>query len=54
MTFHLNVDWYQPFEHTQHSEGAIYLTVLNLPRQERFLKEKIGDDFVNIVVSLDI
>ena len=39
--FQLNVDWYQPFEHTQHSEGAIYLTVLNLPRQERFLKENV-------------
>lgn len=33
--FQLNVDWFQPFEHTQHSEGAIYLTVMNLPRQER-------------------
>ena len=39
--FHLNVDWFQPFQHTQHSEGAIYLSVLNLPRQERFLKENI-------------
>ena len=27
----LNVDWFQPFEHTQHSEGAIYMSVLNLP-----------------------
>lgn len=35
---HLNVDWFQPFRHTQHSEGAIYLSVLNLPRQERFFK----------------
>ena len=40
-TFHLNVDWFQPFLHTQHSEGAIYLSVLNLPRQKRFLKENI-------------
>ena len=38
---HLNVDWFQPFTHTQHSEGAIYLSVLNLPRQERFLKENV-------------
>ena len=27
---HLSVDWFQPFKHTQHSEGAIYLSVLNL------------------------
>ena len=33
---HLNVDWFQPFQHTQHSEGAVYLTVLNLPREERY------------------
>ena len=22
---HLNVDWFQPFDHTQHSEGVMYL-----------------------------
>lgn len=38
---HLNVDWYQPFEHTQHSEGAVYLTVLNLPREIRYLQENV-------------
>lgn len=38
---HLNVDWYQPFEHTQHSEGAIYLTVLNLPREERYHQHNV-------------
>lgn len=38
---HLNVDWYQPFEHTRHSEGAIYLTVLNLPREVRYLQENV-------------
>ena len=38
---HLNVDRFQPFKHTQHSEGAIYLSVLNLPRQDRFLKENV-------------
>ena len=37
----LNVDWFQPFEHTQHSEGAIYMSVLNLPRHKRFLQENI-------------
>ena len=39
--FQLNVDWFQPFKHTQHSEGAIYLSILNLPREERFLKENV-------------
>ena len=39
--FHLNFDSFQPFKHTQHSEGAIYLSILNLPRQERFLKENV-------------
>ena len=39
--FQLNVDWFQPFDHTQHSEGAIYMTVLNLPRQKRFLQENV-------------
>ena len=36
---HLNVDWFQPFKHTQHAEGAIYLTIFNLPREERYLQE---------------
>lgn len=39
--FQLNVDWFNPFEHTKHSEGAIYLSILNLPRRERFLQENI-------------
>lgn len=37
----LNVDWFNPFQHTQHSEGAIYISILNLPRKERFLQENI-------------
>ena len=32
----LNIDWFNPFEHTQYSIGAIYLTVLNFPREERY------------------
>ena len=39
--FQLNIDWFQPFEHTQHSEGVMYLTVMNLPRSERFLQENV-------------
>ena len=32
----LNVDWFQPFTHLTYSVGALYLTVQNLPRTERF------------------
>ena len=34
------IDWFQPFNHTQHSEGVIYLTVMNLPRRERFFLQE--------------
>ena len=27
--------------HTQHSEGVMYVTVLNLPHNERFLQENV-------------
>lgn len=37
----MNVDWFQPYKHTQYSVGAIYLTILNLPRQERYKLENI-------------
>ena len=37
----LNVDWFQPFEHTQYSVGVIYLVVQNLPRALRFKPENI-------------
>lgn len=30
-----NLDWFQPFTYTQHSTGAIYASVCNLPRSER-------------------
>ena len=33
--FTLNVDWFQPFKHTTHSTGVIYLAIQNLPRCER-------------------
>ena len=39
--FQINVDWFNPYKHTQHSEGAIYLSVLNLPCRERYLQENI-------------
>ena len=37
----LNVDWFQPFTHSVYSIGAIYLTVQNLPRHERFKEENV-------------
>ena len=33
--FMINVDWFQPYKHTQYSVGVVYLTVLNLPRHLR-------------------
>lgn len=32
----LNIDWFQPFKYTNYSVGAIYMTILNLPRHLRF------------------
>ena len=37
----LNVDWFRPFKHTDYSLGAIYLSVMNLPRELRFKQENI-------------
>ena len=39
--FQINVDWFNPYKHTQHSEGAIYMTIMNLPRHDRFLQENV-------------
>ena len=39
--FILNVDWFQPYHHTQYSLGIIYIAVLNLPRNTRYLKENV-------------
>lgn len=37
----LNVNWFQPFKHTNYSVGAIYISFLNLPTEERFKRENI-------------
>lgn len=37
----LNTDWFNPFDETQYSVGAISLVVQNLPRSERFKAENI-------------
>ena len=37
----INVDWFQPYKHTTFSVGAIYLSVMNLPRSMRFKRENV-------------
>ena len=37
----MNVDWFEPFERGVYLVGAIYLTVQNLPRKERYKPENI-------------
>lgn len=37
----LNVDWFQPFKHSQYSCGAVYLSILNLPRSVRYSAENV-------------
>ena len=37
----LNVDWFQPYKHTAHSVGVIYLVTSNLPRAIRYRIENI-------------
>ena len=36
-----NLDWFQPFTYTQHSTGALYASICNLPRSERNKPENI-------------
>ena len=37
----INVDWFQPFVHTNYAVGALYLVILNLPREVRYKIENI-------------
>ena len=37
----LNMDFFQPYKHVQYSVGAIYLSVMNLPRDVRYKQENI-------------
>ncbi|KAG2224434.1 hypothetical protein INT45_002973 [Circinella minor] len=37
----LNIDWFGPFLNSTYSVGAIYLTINNLPRSERFKTENV-------------
>ena len=35
----LTTDWFKPFKRSEYKVAAIMLTVLNLPREERFKKK---------------
>ena len=37
----MNMDFFQPYKHLQYSLGAIYCTVMNLPRTDRFKVENV-------------
>lgn len=37
----INVDWFQPYKHVSYSVGAIYISILNFPRQMRNRRENI-------------
>jgi len=37
----INLDWFQPFESTAYSSGAIYGVICNLPRELRFKQENM-------------
>lgn len=37
----MNVDWFRPFKHSQYSIGVVYVAVLNLPREIRYLPANI-------------
>ena len=37
----LNIDCFNPYKETQYSVGDIYLTVLNLPRNECYREENV-------------
>ena len=37
----LNIDWFQSFKHINHSIVALYLSMQNLPRHERYASENI-------------
>ena len=39
--FSLNVDWFQPYKHVTDSIGAVYLSILNLPRNLHYKPENI-------------
>ncbi len=41
LSFTLNVDWFQPYNHITESIGAMYLVINNLPRHMRFKQHNV-------------
>ena len=41
LAFALNCDWFQPYKYSQHSAGAVYMVILNLPREIRYKSENV-------------
>ena len=41
LVLNINVDWFQPYKRVQHSIGAIYASIRNLPRQARYQMENM-------------
>ena len=39
--FSLNCDWFQPYSYSQYSAGAVYMVILNLPREIRYRTENV-------------
>ena len=37
----INIDWFKVYKHSEYKVGAIYLTVMNLPRSMRFRQENV-------------
>ena len=37
----LNIDLFKPCKHVEYSMGAMYLTIMNLPRRLRFRQENV-------------
>ena len=37
----LNVDWFEPFEHSIYAVGVLFMALLNLPRNIRYCQENI-------------
>ena len=37
----LNVDWFEPFEHSIYAVGVVFMALLNLPRNIRYCQENI-------------
>ena len=36
-----NIDWFQPFDGSEHSIGVMYMVLVNLPREMRFKRENV-------------